>query len=55
MDKSKLPPMSKKSSILSTLLGYGKKKKKTKPGAMDDDAKKRIKDRRNRLKDATKP
>ena len=53
MDKSKLPNMVKRS--MNILLGGPKPKKKTKPGAVDDNAMKRVKKRRNQLKDAMKP
>ncbi len=47
MDKSKLPKMGKKSKDLT-------KKKKTKAGAVDDDAMRRVKKRNKMLKDAMK-
>jgi len=52
MDKSKIKLTEKFTDLL-----YGRKRKRkpTRPGAMDDDATKRVKRRRNMLKDAMKP
>jgi hypothetical protein len=55
MDKSILPGLSKKSWSLpwpGKKKKVAKKKPKTQPGAMDDDAMKRVKDRNAALKEA---
>lgn len=53
MDKSILPGMSKKAFDIPWPFGKkSKKKKKTQPGAMDDNAKKRMQDRNDALKRA---
>ena len=48
MDKSKLPKMDPNKVIKE------KKKKKTNPGAVDDDIKRRIRERKKMLEDAGK-